>query len=86
MHANPILPIRQPAPKPAAQAGHVASDRILVDAAEAAKLLSISARTLWSLTQPRGPIAVKRIGRAVRYPVSALRLFAESGENGAAKG
>jgi len=48
---------------------------ILVDAIEAAKLLSISPRTLWGLTQ-RGEIPCRRIGRRVLYARSALEEFA----------
>lgn len=44
---------------------------------DAAKALGISPRTLWSLTQPRGPIPCLRVGhgkrQAVLYPVEALR-------------
>ncbi|QDU37631.1 Helix-turn-helix domain protein [Maioricimonas rarisocia] len=40
---------------------------------EAAKLLGISERTLWSLTQPRGPIPSVKLGRRVAYPVDLLR-------------
>jgi hypothetical protein len=50
------------------------SDRqLLVNAREAARMLSISEKTLWSLSQPRGPIPVVRVGmRSVRYSVIAL--------------
>lgn len=40
---------------------------LLLTTHEAARALSISERTLWSLTEPRGPIPCIRIGRAVRY-------------------
>lgn len=56
---------------------------------EAAKALGISARTLWSLTAPRGPIPCLRIGRGKRqtvlYPVVELRSWL-SREADAAKG
>lgn len=42
---------------------------------DAARLLSISERTLWSLTVPRGPIPCVRIGRSVRYAVAALEAY-----------
>lgn len=46
---------------------------LLVSPREAAKLLSISPRTLWGLTSPRGPIAVVHLGRLVRYSVDDLK-------------
>lgn len=48
--------------------------QLLVDAREAARLMSIGERTLWSLTN-RGVIGCVRIGRSVRYSVSALDAF-----------
>jgi hypothetical protein len=46
---------------------------------EAAKALGISARTLWGLTAPRGPIPCLRIGRGTRktvlYPVADLQAW-----------
>lgn len=48
---------------------------LLLDAKAAAKALSISQRTLWGLTQPRGPIPAIRIGRAVRYGPSDLQAW-----------
>lgn len=51
---------------------------LLVDTRTAARLLSISPRTLWSLTR-QGDMPVIRIGRAVRYDVAALsRWVAEA--------
>ena len=53
----------------------LAPPRLLLKAPEAAKALSISPRTLWSLTD-RGEITCVRIGRrAVRYDVADLREF-----------
>lgn len=46
---------------------------LLVGIREAARLLSVSERTLWKLTAPRGPIPVVRLGKAVRYSVDDLR-------------
>lgn len=48
--------------------------KLLVDAREAARLLSIGERTLWSLTN-QGAIKAVRIGRAVRYSVESLEAF-----------
>jgi len=46
---------------------------------EAAKALGISARTLWGLTAPRGPIPCLRIGhgrrKTVLYPVADLQAW-----------
>ncbi|MCC7085192.1 MAG: helix-turn-helix domain-containing protein [Pirellulales bacterium] len=46
---------------------------------EAAKALGISARTLWGLTAPRGPIPCLRIGQGKRqsvlYPTADLRAW-----------
>jgi hypothetical protein len=46
---------------------------------EAAKALGICERTLWNLTEPRGPIPCIRIGKgkrqAVRYSVAALQAW-----------
>ena len=45
---------------------------------EAARLLSISERTLYSLSHPRGPIPCIRLGRSVRYSVAAIREYLEA--------
>ena len=50
------------------------TDRLLVDSREAARLLSISERHLWSLTQV-GEIPYVRLGKSKRYDVEALREF-----------
>ncbi len=46
---------------------------------EAAKALGISARTLWGLTAPRGPIPCVRVGsgkrQTVLYPVADLQAW-----------
>lgn len=44
----------------------VKDDRLLLTALEAAKTLSISQRTLWTLTQ-RGEVPCIKIGRLNRY-------------------
>lgn len=48
---------------------------LLVDAAEAARLLGISPRTLWGQTAPRGPLPSVKIGRLERYSVGDLEKF-----------
>jgi excisionase family DNA binding protein len=49
-------------------------DRLLVGSRDAARLLSISERTLWSLVN-EGQIACIRIGTCKRYSLSALEAF-----------
>ncbi len=50
---------------------------VAVPSRDMAKMLSISERALWSLTSPRGPVPVLRIGRSVRYvPSDVLRALA----------
>jgi hypothetical protein len=57
---------------------------------DAAKALGISARTLWGLSAPRGPIPCLRIGHGKRqtvlYPVADLQAWlrrqAEAGKGG----
>ena len=44
---------------------------------EAARLLGVSERHLWSLTHPRGPIRCVRSGACVLYPVSELEGWLE---------
>ena len=43
--------------------------------ADAAELLSISSRTLYERTAPRGPIAAVRFGRRVLYPVHEIDRY-----------
>lgn len=54
-------------------------DSLALRPREAAKALSISERTLWGLTAPRGPIPCLRIGRGQRknvlYPVAELQAW-----------
>ena len=51
----------------------------LLTTPEAADLLSISDRTLWTLTSPRGPIPCVKVGaRSIRYRVCDLERYAAS--------
>lgn len=52
---------------------------LLVDSKEAAKLLNVSARTLWSLYNSGSMPKPIRIGRAVRWSYDALRNWVDSG-------
>jgi len=50
--------------------------KLLLTAREAAALLSISERTLWGISQPRGSLPVVRISKAaVRYDRRALERW-----------
>ena len=80
MSAEPILPMR-PAPDPVENQRdrpEASPPRLLLTSREAAAALSVSARTLWSLTYPRGPIPAVRIGRSIRYLTDSLRAFCEA--------
>lgn len=50
---------------------------LLLTPRDAAKLLAVSSRTLWSLTIPRGRLRSVRIGRSVRYDVRDLETWIE---------
>jgi len=63
-------------PKDAA-AGTDSPLRLLLTPREAAEALSVSDRTLWAWTAPRGPIPCVRIGRCARYTLADLEAFAE---------
>jgi excisionase family DNA binding protein len=56
--------------------------RLLLTARAAAAALSVSERTLWAMTHPRGPIPVVKIGRAVRYSAEALRAWVAAQQRG----
>ena len=55
--------------------------RLLLTSKEAAAALGVCEKTLWSLTDPRGPIACVRIGRAVRYDPADLSAWIESAKS-----
>jgi len=50
---------------------------VLIDAVSAAKLLSISTKTLWLKTKA-GEVPHKRLGGRVLYPLAALREWANA--------
>lgn len=56
-------------------------DRLLVSAAEAARLLSISPRTLWSMTTS-GELPCVRVRRRVLYAVADLREYVDAKKEG----
>ena len=50
----------------------------LLTSKEAAAILRVSERTLWSITSPRGPIRPVRIGpRSVRYAPAVIQEYIE---------
>jgi predicted DNA-binding transcriptional regulator AlpA len=53
-------------------------EKRLLKPREAAARLSISERTLWSNTFPRGNILAVRIGNCVRYSAEALQAYIDS--------
>jgi excisionase family DNA binding protein len=55
-----------------------ASPPLLVKSRAAATTLSVSERTLWALTAPRGPIPAIRVGRSVRYSLADLRAWIDA--------
>ena len=50
-------------------------DLLLIPGRDAAESLSISERTPWGLTSPRGPIPCVRLGGRVLYSPEALRKW-----------
>lgn len=55
-------------------------EKILLSKPEAAQVLSISEKKLWSLTQPRGPIKAVRLGGRILYSPQTLRAFIRAEE------
>ena len=54
---------------------------LLLTAAETSKALSLSARTIWSLTAS-GELPSVRIGRSVRYSIDDLREWVDKQKRG----
>jgi hypothetical protein len=74
----PANPVAHPHDRPDAPA----VEALLLTPRAAAAALSVSERTLWAMTSPRGPIPAVRLGRAVRYSVAALREFIRVAQEG----
>lgn len=55
----------------------VAAGRLLLTPHEAAAILAVSRRTLWSLTNA-GVVPCLRIGRCVRYSIPGLQAWIEA--------
>lgn len=51
--------------------------KLLITAREAARTLSVSERTLWTLTKS-GQVSAVRVGRSVRYTQADLEAFIAS--------
>ena len=56
------------------------NERLLISPKEAAKLMSISERTLWNLTAT-GQLPCVKIGKIKRYSVNDIREFIEAQTN-----
>lgn len=54
------------------------SPPLLVDIREAARLLNVSERTIWQLTNDRKLTAIRIGKRGIRYSYRALLAFAEN--------
>lgn len=55
--------------------------KLLLTLKEAAAALGLCEKSVWSLTDPRGPIACVRVGRAVRYDPADLTAWIESAKS-----
>lgn len=55
-------------------------NKLLVDPREAARLLSVCEKTLWTITE-RGELPCVRIGRAKRYSIARLNAWIEGRES-----
>lgn len=47
----------------------------LLTTKEAAMILRVSERSLWTMTSPRGPIRAVRMGRSVRYAPQVIEDY-----------
>jgi hypothetical protein len=74
--SHELLPARP------AEAPRGPAPSLLLKPRVAAAALSVSERTLWAMTQPRGPIPAVRLGRAVRYAVRDLEAFIDRAKEG----
>lgn len=57
------------------------SEPLAVSVREAAKLLSVSEKSVWNMAK-RGDIQSKKIGSRVVFPVSSIRAFLEGPAEG----
>jgi len=61
---------------------HRTDEKLLLSVREAAALLSISTRTLWALSRPRGSIPVVGLGGRRLYSIESLREWIRARERG----
>ncbi len=61
-----------------AKLGTAQPDKLLLSADEAAKVLSICTKSLWSQTIPRGTLPAAKIGSRVLYSPSDLQAWIDS--------
>ena len=54
-------------------------DQRLLSARKVAEILSVSERTVWAISAPRGPLRAVRIGRIVRYRIEDILDFRKKG-------
>ena len=53
-------------------------EKLLMSARETARMLSVCEKTLWSMSAPRGPIPVVRIGTRCLYAVKSLQAYIDA--------
>jgi excisionase family DNA binding protein len=79
-HILPLQPPSDSQPSPGRQPADTGQSAplqpLLLTEREAAKILAISQRTLWDLTD-RGAVPCVRLGRSKRYAVAELRAYVE---------
>ena len=68
-------PPRNAVPTPGSPEETEPDDAIVIGVREAARLLGVCEKTLWSLSVPRGSIPVVQIGRSVRYTIDDLQAW-----------
>ena len=77
----PSAPPVPPQPPSLAKDHEVVPRQLLLTVRQVAKLLSVSDRTVWAHTAPRGPIPAVRIGGAVRYALKDLEAWIQQARN-----
>lgn len=50
-------------------------EQLLINVREAAHLLSVSERTLWGISKPRGDLPVIRLGRRTLYSLQDIKVW-----------
>jgi excisionase family DNA binding protein len=78
MKAEPPTPVQPSLPAPVQPPDDSEKEPLLVDTREATRLLSISRKTLYTHTTPRGSIPCVRLGSLVRYSLADLRQWLQN--------